>query len=178
MAAAPEAARSCSSITPDLKEIVTPQVAAFNKQNPDGDVDDPGHARRHGPYFDQLRTQFQGGGTDIDVITGDIIWPPQFAANGWIADLSDRFTEAERSRFIPGVIAGNTYEGNPYGVPCFTDAGLLSIAPICSSKPVSARPRAPGMSSRRWRQRSSRIWGPRTASCSPAPTTKAGRFWA
>ena len=56
---------------------------------------------------------------------GDIIWPPQFAANGWIADLSDRFTEADREQFIPGVVAGNTYEGKVYGVPWFTDAGYL-----------------------------------------------------
>jgi hypothetical protein len=25
---------------------------------------------------------------------GDVIWPAQFAANGWILDLSDRFTAA------------------------------------------------------------------------------------
>jgi hypothetical protein len=40
-----------------------------------------------GQYFDQLRTEFQAGCGEIDIITGDVIWPAQFAANGYILDL-------------------------------------------------------------------------------------------
>ncbi|QYJ15130.1 putative ABC transporter-binding protein [Rubrobacter xylanophilus DSM 9941] len=76
-------------------------------------------------YFDRLRTQFQAGGGDIALIGGDVIWPAQFAANGWIADLSDRFPESERRKFLDGPIEANTYEGKIYGVPWFTDAGML-----------------------------------------------------
>lgn len=78
-----------------------------------------------GAFFDQLRTQFQAGGGDIDLIGGDVIWPAQFAANGWIVDLSDRFTEEMRSDFLEGPIESNTYEGAVYGVPWYTDAGML-----------------------------------------------------
>ena len=78
-----------------------------------------------GQYFDQLRTEFQAGGGDIDVIGGDVIWPAQFAANGWIVDLSDRFTEDMRADFLEGPIESNTYEGAVYGVPWYTDAGML-----------------------------------------------------
>jgi len=78
-----------------------------------------------GQYFDKIRTQFQAGGGDIDLIGGDVIWPAQFAANGWIADLSDRLPESERSRFLPGPIESNTYEGKLYGIPWFTDAGMM-----------------------------------------------------
>ena len=46
-----------------------------------------------GQYFDKLRTEFQAGGGDIDVIGGDTIWPIQFAAQGWVQDLSDKFPE-------------------------------------------------------------------------------------
>ena len=76
-------------------------------------------------YFDRLRTQFQAGGGDIALIGGDVIWPAQFAANGWILDLSDRFPESERKKFLDGPIEANTYEGKIYGVPWFTDAGML-----------------------------------------------------
>jgi len=113
------------NLSPDVKEIVSAQVEAFNKQNPDGEVRTRITPSDTGQAFDQLRTQFQGGGSDIDVIMGDIIWPPQFAANGYIADLSERFTEADREAFIAGVITGNTYEDEIYGVPWFTDAGFL-----------------------------------------------------
>src|SRR5215212_9769612 len=76
-----------------------------------------------GQYFDQLRTEFQAGGGDIDVIAGDVIWPAQFAANGWILDLSDRFTDT--NAFLPGPMQANTYDGKVWGVPWYTDAGLL-----------------------------------------------------
>jgi multiple sugar transport system substrate-binding protein len=78
-----------------------------------------------GAYFDQLRTEFQAQSADITVIAGDVIWPAQFAANGYIVDLSDRFTEEMRGQFLEGPVESNTYEGAVYGVPWFTDAGLL-----------------------------------------------------
>src|ERR687893_828537 len=59
------------------------------------------------------------------LIGGDVIWPAQFAANGYILDLSDRFTEDMRAKFLEGPVASNTYEDKVWGVPWFTDAGLL-----------------------------------------------------
>lgn len=78
-----------------------------------------------GQYFDLMRTEFQAGGGDIDVITGDVIWPASFAAQGWIVDLSDRFPEEERKKFLDGPVQANTYDGKVWGVPWYTDAGLL-----------------------------------------------------
>ena len=76
-------------------------------------------------YFEQLLTQLQAGGGDIDVIGGDVIWPAQFAANGWIVDLSDRFPEGERKKFLQAPVEANVFEGAIYGVPWFTDAGMF-----------------------------------------------------
>ncbi len=78
-----------------------------------------------GAYFDQLRTQFQAGGGDIALIGGDVIWPAQFAANGWISDLSDKFTEEMRADFLEGPVESSMYEDGIYGVPWYTDAGML-----------------------------------------------------
>nr|MDQ3377818.1 extracellular solute-binding protein [Actinomycetota bacterium] len=78
-----------------------------------------------GEYFNQVKTEFQAGGGEIDLIGGDVVWPAQFAANGWIEDLSDRFTEEERQAFLPAPVESCTYEGAVYGVPWFTDAGML-----------------------------------------------------
>ena len=78
-----------------------------------------------GQFFDQLRTEFQAGASEIDVIGGDVIWPAQFAANGWILDVSDRFPESERQQFLQGPIESLLYEGAIYGIPWFTDAGML-----------------------------------------------------
>ena len=41
-----------------------------------------------GQYFNQVKTEFQAGGGEMDLIGGDVVWPAQFAANGWIEHLS------------------------------------------------------------------------------------------
>ena len=78
-----------------------------------------------GQRFDKLRTEMQAGGEDIDVILGDVIWTAQLAESGWISDLSDRFTESQRKEFLPGSVEAITYEGKTFGMPWFTDTGLL-----------------------------------------------------
>ena len=78
-----------------------------------------------GQYFDKLKTEFQAGGGDIDVMGGDVIWPIQFAAQGWLLDLSDSFPESEQQKYLPAPIQANTYEGKIYGIPWFIDAGMF-----------------------------------------------------
>jgi multiple sugar transport system substrate-binding protein len=78
-----------------------------------------------GQYFNQLKTEFQAGGGETDLIGGDVIWPIQFAVNGWIEDLSERFTQEERQTFLPAPVQSCTYDDKIYGVPWFTDAGML-----------------------------------------------------
>jgi multiple sugar transport system substrate-binding protein len=78
-----------------------------------------------GQRFDQLRTQLQAGGEDLDVILGDVIWTAQLAALGYLVDLSGRFTQDERSDFLSGSVEAITYENKLWGVPWFTDTGLL-----------------------------------------------------
>jgi multiple sugar transport system substrate-binding protein len=95
-----------------------------------------------GEYYDELQEMFEGdqdddddddndndddnnGGRRIDVIGGDIPWTAGFADKGWLADLSGRFPQAERQQFLPATIQANTYQGKVWGVPWFTDVGLL-----------------------------------------------------
>jgi multiple sugar transport system substrate-binding protein len=78
-----------------------------------------------GQRFDKLRTQMQAGGEDLDVILGDVIWTAQLAESGWISDLSDRFTESLRKEFLPGSVEAITYKGKAFGMPWYTDTGLL-----------------------------------------------------
>jgi multiple sugar transport system substrate-binding protein len=100
-------------------------IKQFNKQNKDITAKWRVMPSDTGQYFDQLRTQFQAQDGSLTLIGGDVIWPAQFAANSYIIDLSDRFTEDMRSKFLQGPVESNTYEGKVYGVPWFTDAGLL-----------------------------------------------------
>src|SRR5215216_7773370 len=76
-------------------------------------------------YFDRLKTEFQAGGGETDVIVGNVPWTAEFAENGWIVDVSSRFPEDEQSKFVNGQIQSLTYQGKIWGVPWLADAGLL-----------------------------------------------------
>jgi multiple sugar transport system substrate-binding protein len=78
-----------------------------------------------GQRLDKLRTQMQAGGEGIDIILGDVIWTAELAESGWISDLSDRFPESEQQAFLPGSVEAIIYDGKPYGMPWYTDTGLL-----------------------------------------------------
>ena len=114
------------SFFPDRTGSVQKLIDEFNSRN-EGQIQTTYREMPadSGQHFDQLKTEFQSGSGDIDVIGGDVIWPAQFAANGWILDLSDRYPEEERGEFLPAPIQANTYQGRIYGVPWYTDAGML-----------------------------------------------------
>lgn len=77
-------------------------------------------------FLDRLRQMFRDPSRPpIHVVGVDIISIAELAANGWVADLSRRFPQSERQRFLPKTIEANTYQGKVYGVPWFTDVGLL-----------------------------------------------------
>src|ERR687896_1083639 len=111
---------------PDDTGTTETLVSKFNKENKGkySVIFRPGNADT-GQRFDKLRTEMQAGGTDLDVILGDVIWTAQLAESGWISDLSDRFTESQRKEFLPGSVEAITYKGKAFGMPWFTDTGLL-----------------------------------------------------
>jgi multiple sugar transport system substrate-binding protein len=76
-------------------------------------------------YLEQLQAELQSGQSSVDLIGGDVIWPAQFAANGWILDLSDRFTAGMRQDYLEGPLGSVLYEGKVWGVPWYTDAGMF-----------------------------------------------------
>ena len=70
-------------------------------------------------------TTLEGGGSDLDVISMDVIWVPEFSRAGWLLDLSDRLSPSERGDFFPAPIDACTYRGRLFGVPWYIDAGVL-----------------------------------------------------
>lgn len=62
---------------------------------------------------------------NLDVFMMDVIWPPEFAAAGWAADLEQFFPIEDRADFFRGAIQACTIRGKVYGVPFWTSGGLL-----------------------------------------------------
>src|SRR5215210_7980300 len=107
---------------PDTTGTLEKVIAQFNKENQGFKVVLETASADTGQYFDKMRTEFQVGGGDIDVIGADVIWPAQLAANNWIVDLNDRFTEEMQSDFFEATIQTSGYKGKIYGVPWYSDA--------------------------------------------------------
>ena len=110
---------------PDTTGTLQKVIDKFNKEGHNFTVEWREMPADTGQYFDKMRTEFQVGGGTVDVIGADVIWPAQLAANGWIEDLSDQFTEEMQSDFLDASIQASIYKGKIYGVPWYADAGLL-----------------------------------------------------
>ena len=63
-------------------------IDKFNKQSKDIKVTWRKMPSDTNQYFDQLRTQFQAQDASLTLIGGDVIWPAQLAAQGFVLDLS------------------------------------------------------------------------------------------
>lgn len=71
-------------------------------------------------------TALEGRSQDFDVLVADIVWVPEFARAGWIADLSRDFPEsALKKAFLPGAVTAALVDGKTFAVPWFVDVGLL-----------------------------------------------------
>ncbi|AGC49223.1 putative sugar ABC transporter periplasmic sugar-binding protein [Myxococcus stipitatus DSM 14675] len=71
-------------------------------------------------------TALGGGAADFDVLIADVVWVPEFARAGWIADLSEAFPpERVKAEFLPGPVEAAVLEGRTYAVPWYLDVGVL-----------------------------------------------------
>ena len=99
---------------------------AFRRDHPDVDLVTqllPNDSDVAHQYF---LTSLEGGGADFDVLVADVVWVPEFARAGWIADLSDDFPAAQLSEdFLPSAISAVTLDGKTFAVPWYLDVGLL-----------------------------------------------------
>ena len=114
------------AFTPDEAGGLRKLIDAFNRQNR-GEIQVKWREMPalSADYLEQIQAELQSGQSTVDLIGGDVIWPAQFAANGWILDLSDRFTEGMRQDYLEGPLGSVQYQGKVWGVPWFTDAGMF-----------------------------------------------------
>ncbi len=63
---------------------------------------------------------------NIDVMSIDIIYPAQFASQGWTTPITDsQWPSSDRQNYLPGPLQGCTYQGKVVAAPLRTDLGLL-----------------------------------------------------
>ena len=79
---------------------------------------------QYNELLDKINTTVQGGG-DVDVIEMDTIWTAQFASAGWVEDLSNRITDAQKKDIPQSSLSAVMYQGKLYGMPWYNSAKHL-----------------------------------------------------
>lgn len=70
-------------------------------------------------------TTLEGGSRDLDVLSMDVVWVPEFSRAGWLLDLTDRVGPELRADLFPAPLEACSLKGRLYGLPWYVDAGVL-----------------------------------------------------
>ncbi len=129
--AAPQAESAATEIVfaagPDGTGTVQRLVDAFNEANRGAihvtwrqmDRDNNAHHR-------QLVEELSSGAGGIDLMASDVIWTAELAKKRWVEDVTRRFYKAyDRDAFLAPALESASYRLRIWGVPWYTDAGLL-----------------------------------------------------
>jgi multiple sugar transport system substrate-binding protein len=99
-------------------------VDSFNKANPGATVkllelpEDAGEQRR-------LQIQrLEAKSPECDVLGMDVIWTAEYAAQGWLQDVSD-FISQNGDKFIQSTVDTTEFEGKNWAVPFNSNAGFI-----------------------------------------------------
>jgi multiple sugar transport system substrate-binding protein len=84
---------------------------------------------------DMYATSFLSGEAGYDIVYGDVIWTPKFAAAGWLLDLTGRLSPSDEEDFLPADLRAGFYRNRLYRIPAFTDAGILYYRKDLASHP-------------------------------------------
>jgi ABC-type glycerol-3-phosphate transport system substrate-binding protein len=95
----------------------------FEDDNPDVDVqtDYVSYEALH----DKIVTAAASKAGTYDVVLIDCIWPAEFAAAGFILDVTDRISPAVQADIWPGAMEAVTYQGRLYAMPWLNDVLYL-----------------------------------------------------
>lgn len=98
---------------------------AFEKENPGLRVRDESLPSSTDEQHQFYVLNLEGGSSDFDVLSLDVIWVPEFARAGWLRDLTGLLPPGDTDDFFPGPRQAVTFEGHVYAIPWFVDVGLL-----------------------------------------------------
>jgi arabinogalactan oligomer / maltooligosaccharide transport system substrate-binding protein len=97
-------------------------VDAFEAENPNYTIE------MEAVPFDQAQQRYDTaaqGGEAPDILRAEIAWTPQFAAQGYLADITDLVSEEDRADYLEAPFNYNVYQETVFGIPQVTDAPAL-----------------------------------------------------
>jgi multiple sugar transport system substrate-binding protein len=99
-------------------------VEQFNQQNPKLQADLLELPENADIQREQQIQRLRAESSECDVLGMDVIWTAEYAASGWLYDLTPVVEEHE-SEFIPSTVETVEYEGKKWALPFNTNAGFL-----------------------------------------------------
>ncbi len=99
-------------------------VDRFNQQNPKLEADLLELPESADIQREQQVQRLRAESSECDLLGMDVIWTAEYAASGWLYDLTP-VVEAHESEFIPPIVETVEYEGKKWVLPFNTNAGFL-----------------------------------------------------
>jgi multiple sugar transport system substrate-binding protein len=99
-------------------------VDNFNKANPDANVTLLELPEAADQQREQQIQRLQAESDECDVLGMDVIWTAEYAAQGWLQDITDTANK-RKDEFVPSTLDTALYEGKYWALPFNTNAGFL-----------------------------------------------------
>jgi len=106
--------------TGDVKNI----VAKWNTLHPDQKVTLKEQTDNADQQHEDLVQHFKAKDSGYDVMSVDVVWTPEFAAQGWLQPLTGDFN-LDTSALLKVAVDAATYQGKLYAAPGTSDGGML-----------------------------------------------------
>lgn len=113
-----------NTVSPEMDTLNNHIIPAFQKMHPKVTV--KAQALPYDDLRQKLLTSIAGGETP-DLVRADIIWVPEFADLGALAQLDTAMSDFNKvkDQVYPGPMATNSYKGHYYGLPLDTNTRVL-----------------------------------------------------
>jgi multiple sugar transport system substrate-binding protein len=108
----------------DTSGAFTAAVETFNRENPDLQAELLELPESADLQREQQVQRLRAESSECDVLGMDVIWTAEYAAAGWIYDLTPA-VEKHEDTFIPSTVETVEYEDKKWALPYNTNAGFL-----------------------------------------------------
>jgi multiple sugar transport system substrate-binding protein len=108
----------------DNSNTIPTLTQMWNKDHPNEKVTFKQQSDSADDQLQDLQQHFQAKDPNYDVVSVDVVWTAQFAAQGWIQPLKDSFA-VDTSKLLPATVKAATYGGTLFAAPYASDGGML-----------------------------------------------------
>jgi multiple sugar transport system substrate-binding protein len=108
----------------DNSNVIRPTIEKWNKLHPDQKVTFKEQTDEADQQHDDLREHFLAEDDGYDVVSVDVVWTAEFAAQQWLQPLEGDF-EVDTSGMLQPTVQSGTYNNTLYTAPLHSDGGML-----------------------------------------------------